>query len=120
MIVITESFKKRELKKVAVYFTIADIKEAVRKIPSSGIRMGSGGFDHCCIYKVRIGSKPAGRMIIFLEVEKDYFIPVVIRLKNDKIFGENLSMENKQAKALIIGNIYRALDDLQQGKYEKI
>lgn len=120
MIIITESFYKRELKHVAEYFSLGDIRAAVARLASSGIEMSHAGFQHCKILKVRMGSKPAGRMIVFLQVERNYFIPVVIRLKKDKIFGENLSMENKPAKTLIINNIHLALDDLKNGRYQKI
>lgn len=120
MIIITESFQKRELKAVAEYFSLGDIRAAVIRLASSGIEMSHAGFRHCKILKVRIGSKPVGRIVVFLQVQQHYFVPVVIRLKKDKIFGENLSMENKRAKALIIENISRALADLQQGRYRKI
>lgn len=120
MIIITGSFRKRELKKLAQYFTLSDIQRAVAKVASSGIEMSHAGFRHCKILKVRIGSKPPGRLILFLQIEQNYFIPVVIRLKKDKIFGENLSMENKTAKSLIIENIHHALDDLQHGRYQKL
>lgn len=120
MIIITESFQKRELRHLAEYFSLGDIRAAVARLASSGIEMSHAGFHYCKILKVRIGSKPAGRMIVFLQVQQNYFIPVVIRLKKDKIFGENLSPENKRAKALIIENIYRALDDLQRGRYQKM
>lgn len=120
MIILTDSFKKRELKDVAVYFTLADIKSAVIRIQSSGIEMKNAGFRDCKLFKVRIGSKPAGRMIVFVQVQHNYFIPIVIRLKKDKVFGENLSLQNKKAKELIIRNIYLALEDIQDEKYERI
>lgn len=119
MLIITEYIKKHELVPVARYFTIQDIKKSVNKVASSGIEMSNLGYKNCKIVKVRIGSKPAGRMIIYIQIEKNYFIPILIRLKKDKILGENLALSNKKAEQKIIHNLEMIFEDLQRGRYEK-
>lgn len=82
--------------------------------------MSNFGYDGCKIVKVRLGSSRAvGRMIVYVQIDKDYFIPVVLRLKKDKVFGENLSLRNKRAEKKILYNLDKIFEDLKAGRYEK-
>ncbi len=120
MIIITKSFREKELRNVSQYFHLEQVAKAVMRAASSGIEMGNLGFSDCKILKVRMGGKPAARMIIFLQIRDQFEIPVVLRLKKDKIFGENLSLQNTAARNLIAKNILLALEDIDQNQYEKI
>ena len=119
MLIITEYIKKNELKAVAKYFTLKDIKKSIQKVESSGIEMAHFGYKNCKVIKVRIGSKPLGRMIVYIQVKQNYIFPVILRLKKDKIFGENLSLQNKKAEQKIIYNLEKIFDDLKNNRYEK-
>jgi hypothetical protein len=120
MIVLTDYFKKKELSGVAKYFSPADLLRACKKIRTSGVDLGSFGYSGCRIMKVRVSGRAVGRMVIFVQVEKEVYIPIAIRLKGDKVFGENLSLSNKKARLLIVKNIGKCLDDLVNGNYEEI
>lgn len=119
LLIITDYIKKHELKYVAKYFTTGDIKKSIGKIASSGINMSTFGYKDCKVVKVHIGSKPSGRMIIYIQIKKDYYFPVILRLKKDKVFGKNLSLQNKKAEQKIAQNLRKILKDVKQGHYEK-
>ena len=119
-LLITDAFKKKELQKLKKQYTIDDIKKTAKKVSVSGIELSHLGYKHGHLVKVRVVSKVAGRMIAFLFKSDDIVVPIVIRLKSDKIFGENLSLENKKAKKLILKMLDAVMNDITNDKFEKI
>lgn len=120
MLILTEFFQKHELDKVSKYFGVKDIQTSIKKIPIAGIEMSNLGYKDCKIIKIRIGHKPVGRMIVYLQTKDNYFIPLILRLKKDKLIGENLSLNNKLAEEKIIYNLEMIFKDLKNGKYRKL
>ena len=69
--------------------------------------------------KLRITSRTVGRIIVYVYKQRDLVIPVVLRLKKDKIFGENLALNNKKAKSLILDMMDRIMGDINKNYYKK-
>lgn len=120
IVLISEKIEKAELEPLAKFFTLGDIKRACLKVRSSGVELGNLGYANCKILKVRLGSKPAGRMIVFILMDSGVCVPIVIRLKKDKVFGENLATSNKKAKEIIMKNITAAFEDIESGSYREV
>ena len=118
-LILTKSFLKRELKPLRKYYTVEDIKKTTKKIPSSSISLSRLGYKEGKLIKLRLVSKTAGRIIIYVYKQKELIIPVVLRLKKDKILGENLSLNNTKAKSLILDMLNKTMDDVKNGDYKK-
>ncbi|MAG44398.1 hypothetical protein CL633_00735 [bacterium] len=120
MLVITESFLKKELKPLRKYYTVQNIKKSVCKINTSAIYLARLGYRHGKFLKIRMAHKIAGRLIIYVFTNKNIITPIIMRLKKDKIFGENLSLNNKKGKNLILKMLDFSINDIKNGRYKKI
>ena len=69
--------------------------------------------------KLRITSRTVGRIIVYVYKQKDLVVPVVLRLKKDKIIGENLAFNNIKAKLVILDMMDRIMNDIGNGDYKK-
>ncbi|MCK5510497.1 hypothetical protein KAI65_03065 [Candidatus Parcubacteria bacterium] len=118
-LILTKSFLKKELKPLKKYYTVKDIKKTTKKISSSAIRLPHLGYREGELIKLRLVSKVAGRIIIYVYKQKELIIPIVLRLKKDKIIGENLSLNNTKAKLLILDMLDKIMDDVKNGDYKK-
>lgn len=113
MLILTQYIAKHELKALQRHFDVEDILEGGRKVLKSLAvevkaprKLNSARF-----FKVRIGTKNTGRMMVFLMTNNQKIIPLLIRLKKDKIFGMNvLAQINK--------NLDHVLSDIEKGKWE--
>lgn len=121
MLILTEYIARKELKPLLKQLTIEDILEGGRKVldnladevkPPKKL----GGFR---FFKVRIGRKTKGRMIVFLVIESRKVVPILIRLKKDKIFGMNMAMNNNVIARRINQNLDHVLDDIKAKRYEE-
>ncbi len=70
-------------------------------------------------FKVRIGKDNNSRMIVFVATENGKVVPVLIRLKKDKIFGMNMSMNNPEVVDQINKNLEHILDDIEKKRYQE-
>lgn len=118
-LILTESFLKRELKPLKKYYTIEDIKKTTKKILVSSIRLSNLGYKEGELMKLRITSRTVGRIIVYVYKQKDLVVPIVLRLKKDKIIGENLSLNNTKAKTVILDMMDRIMNDISNGDYKK-
>ena len=118
-LILTKSFLKRELKPLKKYYTIEDIKRTIKKISSSPVRLSHLGYKEGELMKLRLVGKIARRIIIYAYKQKELIVPVVLRLKKDKIIGENLSLNNAKAKLLILDMLDKTMDDVKNGDYKK-
>ncbi|MFH1947293.1 MAG: hypothetical protein ABIJ23_04015 [Candidatus Magasanikbacteria bacterium] len=118
-LILTESFLKRELKPLAKYYNIEDIKKTTKKISASSIRLSNLGYKGGELMKLRITSRTVGRIIVYVYKQKDLVVPVVLRLKKDKIIGENLALNNVKAKSIILNMMDRIMNDINNGNYKK-
>lgn len=58
-------------------------------------------------------------MIVFVLTENKKVVPVLIRLKKDKIFGMNMAMNNPAVVSQINKNLDRILDDMGNKAYQE-
>ncbi len=121
-IILCNSILKKELKPLKVYFDKEDIKKYVQKVQVGlGVQLQGVGIDETKLVKIYMTSKTAaGRMIVLVYVQKKYYIPVVIRLKKDKLIGSNLGKDNKYLQILIEKNLDLIMKDLRNGDFEDL
>ena len=118
-LVLTNSFLKRELRPLKKYYSIEDIKKTAKKTSTSTVRMSHLGYKGGELMKLRMVNKIAGRIIVYVYRQEDLLIPVLVRLKKDKIIGENLSLNNSRAKLLILDMLNKTMIDIEKGDYKK-
>lgn len=115
MLIFSQYIAKHEWKPLRKYFNLEDIVDGARKVlkhlaqeikPPRKLE----GFR---FFKVRIGKKVHGRMIVFIS-NNQKIVPLLIRLKKDKIFGMNMSMNNRAVVQQLNTNLDRVLDDIDQ------
>ncbi len=69
--------------------------------------------------KVYLTSETASWRILFIFfVEKDIYIPIILRLKNDKIIWNNISMNNSNFVALLNKNLDMLHNDFKNNRFE--
>lgn len=121
MLIITQYIAKHELKALDRYFSIEDILEGGRKVLK---KLGTEikppkKITDTRFFKVRIGKKDQGRMIVFVVTSSNKVIPILIRQKKDKLFGVNMSINNNEVVNQLNKNLDHVLADIEDGKYEK-
>lgn len=120
LLILTNSFSEKELKPLRKFYNINDIKKTVLKVAVKPANLSSLGYKDGRLLKLRVVNKVAGRMIVYLFIKKFEAVPIILCLKKDKIFGKNLSINNKRAKALILKMLDLAMEDIQKENYTKI
>lgn len=120
MLILTDSFLKKELKPLKKYYSVYDIKKTVSKIGPNSINLSDLGYKNGQLLKLRMVNKIAGRMIVYTFMDDDKIVPIVVRLKKDKIFGENLSLNNKRGKQLIMKMLDSAIRDIKDDNFEAV
>lgn len=118
-IILTQSFLKKEYKDLSKYYSVDDIKDFVSRFDGKFIDLSSLGYKDGRLVKLKITKKIASRMIAYIFVSKDLFVPLIFRLKKDKLFGENLSVNNKPVKSLIIKMMDLAIIDIKNNDFEE-
>lgn len=121
MIIISTYIAKHELKPLKKYFKIEDIIEGGRKILkdlSTEIRL-PGVAHEFRFFKVRIGEKVKGRMIVFMVTKNMNIVPVLIRLKKDKKLGMNMAANNPDVVRQVIKNLDHILKNIEKKEYEE-
>lgn len=63
--------------------------------------------------------RDSARMIVFLTTENNNVVPLLIRLKGDKIFGMNMAMNNPAVIRQLDTNLDCAIDDIREKRYEE-
>lgn len=120
MVIITEYIAKRELNPLKRHFDLKDILEGGRKVMKN---LGTPikpprkleGFQ---FYKVNIG-KNEGRMIVFVVVSNKKIVPLLIRLKKDKIYGMNMSSNNPEVVKQLNKNFDHVIKNIEENEYEE-
>lgn len=121
MLILTKYIAKHELKPLAKYFGIKDILNGCKKVfknLATEIKPPKK-IDDARFFKVRIGGSVKGRMIVFIVTENNKIVPILIRLKKDKIFGKNMSPNNSAVIEQLNKNLGNVFEDLQEGMYEE-
>lgn len=121
MLVLTRTIARHELKPLDRFLTFHDVLEGARKVYRGlGIEVKPpSSLSRIRFYKIRIGKKNNARMIIFMQTENNKMVPVLIRLKKDKIFGMNMSMNNSAVIAQINKNLVGIFDDIRKKDYQE-
>lgn len=121
MLILTQYIAKHEFKPLRRFLSLDDLLDGARKI-IKGLAVETksprslSGFR---FFKVRIGKRNGARMIVFIVTGNNKVVPVLIRLKKDKIFGMNMAMNNPQVVHEINKNLDSILDDMKNKAYEE-
>ena len=121
MLILTRYIAQHELKPLRKYFQLEDILEGARKVLKNlaTVTKPPQKLFGTKFFKVRIGKKNKGRMIVFMLFESRKIVPILIRLKKDKIFGMNMAMNNPQVIKQVNINLGHVLDDINGRMYEE-
>ena len=121
VIILTQSFIKKELKPVSRIFTKEALYKAIAKKDSSAIVLSDVGQHDQMLMKMRVPGKTAGRLVVLvMKTSSDRIIPLMLRPKTDKVFGENIAMSNKKVKQHLNTMHDLALEDITKGDFEVI
>ena len=93
MLILSRYIAKHEFKPLQKYFNIDDLLNGARKV-LNGLGQEVSALkrkDGYRFFKVRIGGRVKGRMIVFVVSESLKVVPLLIRLKKDKKLGMNMS-----------------------------
>ena len=120
LLILTDSFIKKEFKSLKKYYNINDIKKTVLKAKIKPDSLSSLGYKNGKLLKLRVVNKVSGRMAVYVFTGNNWIIPIVLRLKKDKIFGKNLAINNKKTKILILKMLDLTMNDIEKKNYIKI
>lgn len=121
MIVLTEYIAKHEYKPLQRFLHLEDIIDGAKKV-LKGLAASTKpprSLASFRFFKVRIGKRNAARMMVFMITENKKVVPILIRLKKDKIFGMNMAMNNPLVVAQINKNLDRVLDDIAHKRFKE-
>ena len=121
MLVITQYIAKHELNPLSRFLKIDDILNGAQKV-TKGLAIQTKSpenYKKFKFFKVRIGKKNFVRMIAFVLTENKKVVPILIRLKKDKIFGMNMAMNNPEVVKQINKNLDFIIEDIQEKRYEE-
>ena len=119
MLILTATIAKHELKPLLGTLDLDDVLDGARKVQKSlaqEVRPPRSSFGNR-FFKVRMGKRGCARMIVFMITENKKVVPILIRLKSDKIFGMNMAMNN----AVVVDqwkNLSRVREDIERGRFE--
>ena len=121
MLLLTKYIAKHELAPLSRFIDLEDLLDGAEKALkglATEVKAPSNarGFR---FFKIRVGKRNGARMIVFLVTETQKVVPVLIRLKKDKVFGMNMAMNNEKVVDQLTKNVYRILDDIEAEEYEE-
>lgn len=117
--ILTQYIAKHEWAPIRRMVTLEDILEGSHKVLKGLAVETKSMLKGARFYKVCVGKKGNARMIVFLATESQKIVPVLIRLKKDKLFGTNMAMNNTQVVLQLRKNLDHIIDDMEKGKYEE-
>ena len=121
MLIFTKYVAKHELNPLKRFLNLDDVIDGAKKV-TKGLATqikpprNPGNFR---FFKVRIGKKNGARIIVFLVTETRKVVPVLIRLKKDKIFGMNMAINNAKVVEQINRNLDCILWDMKYKQYQE-
>lgn len=121
MLILTQYVEKHEFEPLGRFLIIDDILAGAKKaLKGLAIEIKSPrNLPGARFFKVRIGKKNSARMIVFVITENHKVVPVLIRLKKDKIFGMNMAMNNPAVVQQIDKNLNNIVHDLEKKQYKE-
>ena len=119
MLILTQYIVKHEFSSLSRYLNLNELIDGAKKVQKGlGIHMKSLQKEYA-FYKVRIGKRNGARMIVFMITENQKVVPILIRLKKDKIFGMNMAMNNPKVTEQINKNLSRIIEDIENHRFEE-
>jgi hypothetical protein len=122
-LILTKSIKKAEFEPNKAIYNLEIIKTAALKA-SQGLGKNiksSSKIAGTQLKKLNLtSSNGAGRVIFLLKVNTEKSVLVMLRPKNDKQIGSNMSIQNPKFKKVLEHNIDMILKDLSTGEYEEL
>ena len=119
-LIVTHSIEKIELKPLANTFPVEAVKAAAKK-SLSGLGeniKNTKKLSATTLSKVYLTSPGgAGRTIFLLQVSSEKAVLVLIRLKNDKQIGANMTVKNPKFEKILEKNLDLIFADLKSGKF---
>ena len=121
-LIITQAIEKTELLPWKKVFPLEVIQKAAKKaLKGIGRNIRSSAkLPKTHLKKLNLtGPGGAGRVIFLLEVDSEVTVLVLIRAKNDKMIGANMTIKNSSFKKLLAKNIDLILRDLDSEQYDE-
>ena len=121
MVVLTKYIARHELEPLKRLVNIDDILDGANKV-IKGLAVETKAprdLRGCRFFKVRNGKRNNARMMVFVITENKKVVPVLIRLKKDKVFGVNMAMNNPIVIEQMNKNLNHILDDLKKKQYQE-
>lgn len=120
MLVICNSIQKRELTVLREYFSTEDILRSTMKAKAGlGFVLKGSPFPRTQLIKLYVTGRSApARLLLLLLVDEKWYMPVLLRLKSDKV-GINMTMKNPDFQRALDKNLSRMVDDLKNMKFKK-
>ncbi len=121
MLIVTDYVTGHELKPLERYVGIDDVLLGAQKV-IKGLGIETKPPRHLSgfrFYKVRLGGGQSAHMIVFVVVENQKVVPIIIRLKKDKVFGVNMAMNNPALIKQINRNLDQVLMDIEAKRYRE-
>ena len=122
MLILTQYIAKHEFRPLDRFLNIDDILEGATKVSkglATQIKSPSKTTPGFKFFKVRIGKKNNARMIVFIVTGNKKIVPVLIRLKKDKLFGMNMAMNNQKVVDQMNKNMDNILTDIDNKQFEE-
>lgn len=120
--ILTTSIKKSELKPVERVFSLEVMKLAAKKVLDglgedikSSIKIPSSSLKK--LYLTSTGG--ASRALFLLRIDVGKVALVMIRLKNDKKVGVNMTIKNPHFKKALEKNLLSLMSDVENGDFEE-
>lgn len=117
MLILSDYIVKHELKPLKGQLESDDLLVGAKKV-LNGLEKGINFRKGFKFFKVRIGSKTKGRMIVFVVAGKKV-VPVLVRLKKDKKFGMNMSANNSVVIDQINKNLENVIKNIEEGNFQE-
>ena len=117
MLILSDYIVKHELKPLRGYFGLEDLQNGAKKVVN-GLGQEVSFSKGYKFFKVRIGGKVKGRMIVFVVAGKKV-VPLLIRLKKDKKMGMNMSANNPDVVRQVDQNLEKVIEDIEQGNFQE-
>ena len=121
-LVITTSISEDEFEPLRKTFSLEVIKIAARKcLEGLGENIKSSTkISGTILRKIPLTSAGgAGRAVFLLQISAQKSILIMIRLKNDKQIGENMTVKNPKFRKALDRNLALAIRDIENGNFEE-
>ena len=122
-LIVTKTLEEKELEPLKNVINLEILKNAAKKsIEGLGESIKTAvKIPETLLKKVYLTtSGGAARSIFLLKIKEDKTVLVMIRMKNDKKVGVNMTINNPKFKKALEKNLEGILKDLALGNYKKI